>query len=410
VLALAASPFSVQGQIQWFVPNGTSDLSVSARASAGADQPPAACTFLTVHPPTNCPLCSQRAAMCKPVAAPTTTFRASEQVRAVAPSKNITMTATANQASTFSDSSVSSRSSVATNFIRDGGINPGNRGNAQSAGDVYFQILGSHDRRYELRGRMLWHERGGITGRAALMLNGIPNTGSGGDPISFQSHLLPGNAATLAKSGRLQPGVYRLRWWVDSDATLTGGSATLDFDLTFDALRRFNLTVDDLTGSATVVFANGRRQKITSPGQLTLDELSTISTGPNAALALTMPDGVNIVIDEDTTFQLDRYVYEPPTPSTQVWRVIQGLFIWTSGKLTQFENANKRIDAPSIGVTIRGTKFELLVRPNQSGHVKVFEGAMDLRSKHSDSTILVSAGRMITFGSRGEISKPVPIQ
>jgi hypothetical protein len=68
------------------------------------------------------------------------------------------------------------------------------------------------------------------------------------------------------------------------------------------------------------------------------------------------------------------------------------------------------VEAPAVVGGIRGTKFELLVRPDQTGHVKLFEGEMDWRSKHSDTAISLSAKQMITFGSRGEISNPIPFQ
>jgi len=118
-----------------------------------------------------------------------------------------------------------------------------------------------------------------------------------------------------------------------------------------------------------------------------------IKTALNARAEIRMPDGSDIKINENTTFE----VKELKTPETDKadkmsFTLWAGKF-WGSFKKIITGRQERTIDSPSAVVAIRGTTIEMEVDLQQSTTVRVLEGEVSVRSKDVDGEVTVSSNQ-----------------
>jgi hypothetical protein len=232
------------------------------------------------------------------------------------------------------------------------------------------------------------------------------------DPFAFSS--ISAKSTNLAKTGQLSPGDYRIHWYVVNSVTSSSGAASLDFDLTFGSARRAGFTVDSLEGPVEVFGPDGKMVDFNKKGGMSFSEYYTIRTGPGGHITLGFPDGSALAIGENSQLiemqGFDREYYSTSSESStpRIFSVLQGYFVWMSGLIQK--NEPPIIKTPVGGIGPRGTKFELLLRPDHSGHIKLWEGAVEWRPKNGDPPVMLAPGQMITFDSAGRASAPVPVR
>jgi len=409
-------------EVEWFTSGQSSELLVDTLAQVIPGERTVNCTFAkTREPACVSGPCKQHEILCTPKVlswsslSPSTSFSGTAEAKPPPYKKDqgthhadMSMTSTANQETHFGSLGVSSKNSIATNRVNRGNWSVGTSGHAQSSGDVYFRINDKEGMPYELNGRIYpIGVANAQLGRGMLELIPIRTSGRS-DPINISSFSV--KSATLANTGRLSPGDYRLHWWIVSDVTSSSGAATLDFDLIFGSARRVGITVAFPKGPVDVIGPDGKKIDITKEGIMSLSEISTFHTGPGGYIALIFPNESILEIGENSQIELkgiDREYLTPPEPTSYIWNALQGLFIWTSGKLAKEQPV--AVDTPYGCCGIRGTKVELLVRPNRTGHIKLWKGAVEWRPKDGSPLSSLAPGQMITFDSSGRASAPVPL-
>src|SRR5207237_6944292 len=69
--------------------------------------------------------------------------------------------------------------------------------------------------------------------------------------------------------------------------------------------------------------------------------------------------------------------------------------------------ASFKVGGHSVSAEVRGTQFEMLVRPNNTNLIKVFDGTVAVNGKQSRN---VTAGQEIDADANGNLSATRPIQ
>jgi hypothetical protein len=86
------------------------------------------------------------------------------------------------------------------------------------------------------------------------------------------------------------------------------------------------------------------------------NEEITITTGPDARLALRFHDGTLLTIGEKARVLLDEFVYHPEGKS-RLRLAIEGAFRFASGKLAPGATRDASITTPVATIGVRGTDF-----------------------------------------------------
>jgi hypothetical protein len=131
-----------------------------------------------------------------------------------------------------------------------------------------------------------------------------------------------------------------------------------------------------------------------------------VQTDTKGRAALTLPDGTITRLASDTTLTLDaahfakdgnlhdvRLTQQVGRTFTNVRRLVSGATFKVAGK--------------SATATVRGTKFEVFIKPDGSMTVKLFEGQLDFET--SKGTFHLVAPQQISIDANGVITGPGPI-
>ena len=60
-------------------------------------------------------------------------------------------------------------------------------------------------------------------------------------------------------------------------------------------------------------------------------------------------------------------------------------------------------------IGIRGTDFEAMVAPDDSGSVKLYSGQLEITEKKTQRTFVLNAGQMTMFSAEGIFATPAPL-
>lgn len=175
--------------------------------------------------------------------------------------------------------------------------------------------------------------------------------------------------------------------------------------------------VSEYTGDVSLVLPTGRTvslpQGMGSIGltdangdQLALPQGTAIVTSNNGAASLLFADNTVFSISKSTRLNVDEFYYEDDGSGSSFFSMLQGVFVYTSGLIGKNDPENVNITFPGGAGGIRGTKFEVKVNADKSGHVKLFEGLFDYTPKGGGKMVSLKAGQMITFDKRGKPSSP----
>ncbi|HEY1421168.1 MAG TPA: FecR family protein [Candidatus Dormibacteraeota bacterium] len=146
-------------------------------------------------------------------------------------------------------------------------------------------------------------------------------------------------------------------------------------------------------------FAAGSTGSLVQAG----DSVQTDATG---RAAVTMPDGTLTRLATNTTVTLDsahfarsgnlhdaKFVQQIGRTFTNVQHLVSGATFQVAGK--------------SATATVRGTRFEVLIKQDGSMTVKLFDGTLDFDGKNH---VHLTAGQQATADANGTVSAPITIQ
>ena len=136
-------------------------------------------------------------------------------------------------------------------------------------------------------------------------------------------------------------------------------------------------SIDTLKGQVTVIRADGTQAVLEEGAPLYQGD--TLVSGDAAAIGIIFADKSTMSMSANGRIILDELVYnaEAPTASSQVFNVIKGAFVFTSGAIGKADPDAVSVNTPVATIGIRGTKFGFSVDAlDGSTNVTVLEGAV----------------------------------
>jgi len=132
----------------------------------------------------------------------------------------------------------------------------------------------------------------------------------------------------------------------------------------------------------------------------------TVATDTKGRARITLPDGTLTRLASDTTITFDSAHFTKSgnlhdvSLSQQVGRTFTNVQHLVTG--TNFDVKGKAATA-----SVRGTKFEVLILPDGTMTVKVFQGTVTLHN--ATGSVTINAGQQATASPNGTLSQPIPI-
>jgi len=133
------------------------------------------------------------------------------------------------------------------------------------------------------------------------------------------------------------------------------------------------------------------------------DEVATKATGH---AAIQFPDGSYVRMSPGTTVHINS-VQLQKNGQLQTADVLQKAGRTLVNVQHLASGATFNVGGHSVSAQVRGTQFELLVRPNNTNLIKVFDGTVAVNGKQSRN---VTAGQEIDADANGNLSATRPIQ
>jgi len=163
-----------------------------------------------------------------------------------------------------------------------------------------------------------------------------------------------------------------------------------------------------LRGEVTFITPDGR--KVAGQAGAPVSVGTRIVTGADGRIQLLLLDETVFTIGPNSDMVIDEFVYDPDSSVNKVsTRVTKGVFRWVTGKVVRKDPANMKVTLPVGTIGIRGTDFEAMVAPDDSGSVKLYSGQLDITEKKTQRTFLLNAGQMVTFSAEGIFGPPAPL-
>ena len=164
-----------------------------------------------------------------------------------------------------------------------------------------------------------------------------------------------------------------------------------------------SLTVYQNTASVShngTGFTPGLTGTVVQPGD-------SVQTDKKGRAGIQLPDGTLTRLASDTTIKLDSAHFNKNgtlhdvTISQQIGRTFTNVQHLVSG-------ATFNVKGKSATASVRGTKFEVYIKPDGTMIVKLFEGTLTITSNNG-TTVTFSAPQQVTIDPNGNIGPPGPI-
>jgi len=168
--------------------------------------------------------------------------------------------------------------------------------------------------------------------------------------------------------------------------------------------------VAESRGEFYFVTPDGRKVAGEAGAKAPVSSGTRIVTGPNGHLRAVLLDETVFTIGPNSDLVIDEFVYDPDKSLDKISaRLQKGVFRWVTGKAARKDPAMMKVTLPQGDLGIRGTDFEAMVAPDNSGSVKLYSGQLDITEKKTRRTFLLNAGQMVTFSAEGIFSPPAPL-
>ena len=158
-------------------------------------------------------------------------------------------------------------------------------------------------------------------------------------------------------------------------------------------------TIDTIKGQVTVIRADGTQGVLQEGAPVYQGD--TLISGDGAAIGIIFADKSTLSMAANGRIILDELVYnaETPSASSQVFNVVQGAFMFTSGAIGKADPESVAVNTPVATIGIRGTKFGFSVDAvDGSTDVTVLEGAVFVQNA-GGSVLLTAIGETTLISS-----------
>lgn len=117
--------------------------------------------------------------------------------------------------------------------------------------------------------------------------------------------------------------------------------------------------VKSVVGRVTV--ENGGDTRVVSEGD-PLFERDVVRTAEGASMGATLADGSAMTLGEDSAVEMSAFVFAPGESLYEiVIKVLTGRFVFRSGLIGEQSPESIRIETPQVTVSVRGTRFAVIV-------------------------------------------------
>lgn len=137
-----------------------------------------------------------------------------------------------------------------------------------------------------------------------------------------------------------------------------------------------------------------------------LNPNNTVHTGTGGHAAIQFPDGSYVRLSPDTSVTLTAAQFQKDG-TLQSASVVQKFGRTFSSVEHLATGASFQVGGHSVSAQVRGTKFEVLVRKDNTNLIKVFDGTVKVTGK---STATLTAGQQIDADANGRLSNQRAIQ
>jgi len=176
---------------------------------------------------------------------------------------------------------------------------------------------------------------------------------------------------------------------------------------TFTAAQSFPCWAETRIGSATSITNQvqgivGSEIRTLAAGNDVFSQ-EVVRTGDASVAQFVFLDKSNLSLGPKSEVRLDRFVYDPDrSTGTVVVRASLGIFRFVTGSLP---SQNYSIQTPLLAIGVRGTVFDLLVRPDKVIVVLV-SGAVKITTRNNRVVWLTQPGMGVTVLANGRVIGP----
>lgn len=173
------------------------------------------------------------------------------------------------------------------------------------------------------------------------------------------------------------------------------------------------MKVAEVKGDVRIVSVTGTETRVTEGEGVNLHYGSRLLTGKGGKLKIVLPDETVFTLGENGDIEFDEFVYDLDRSTSKIAaNLAKGAFRWITGKVARgkpYEGEyGKKLKLKVGCICVRGTDFEALFRPDSSGYVKLFSGAIDFVPADSGQKELqLRAGQMLIFEKGGRLRGPL---
>ena len=152
-------------------------------------------------------------------------------------------------------------------------------------------------------------------------------------------------------------------------------------------------TVVDVVGNSTLV-RSGKTIKVLP--KLQLKEHDFIKTGKNAKVKIFFKDNTAVSLGQNTTFEIDSYLFTGKKDSKIKFKVLKGFFKTVTGKIGKVAPQRFKLQTKNATIGIRGTVFAAKV-DNNADIIMCTDGKIILFTPNGD--VEVDAGNQVFSGA-----------
>lgn len=137
-----------------------------------------------------------------------------------------------------------------------------------------------------------------------------------------------------------------------------------------------------------------------------LPDNTTITVGPKSSATLKFEDGTVVLLNENTSFQIQKYAYDEKEPSrtSALFSLLKGGLRAVTGLISSRNREAFKVTTPLATIGIRGTEFMVqLVNPL---YMQVLSGAVNL--SNPGGTGFFSAGQTALVPSPTGVARSIP--
>lgn len=145
-----------------------------------------------------------------------------------------------------------------------------------------------------------------------------------------------------------------------------------------------------IKNDVTAAFANDRRL-LAKDDPVRQEEV--IEVGENSLGELKFKDDTKLALGPGSRMTLDKFVYDPEkTNGSIVVNLLKGTFRFITGLA---EKPSYQIKTPSASISVRGTIFDVYIRPDGSTWLLLIEGAIEVCTPSGKCRVLDEPGKFI---------------